>query len=227
VSVLAHVMEDAGLATIVLASMRPVVEKMRPPRALYCEFPLGRPLGIPNDPAFQHRVLTAAFELLCAPEGPVIVDFPEVIESDEQPVACAIPPRFDPNLPACVDEARGLRAAYERSLARRGRTDMGRVLSADQVPEALDALHRIASGEEWKSVGIPGGNTIAVMHDIRSYYDEACLELTDGPAPGGRAVEAWFFESTQAGRTTLAARQALKDAGAPFPMWFYMAPGHR
>ncbi|MDA3000308.1 MAG: selenoprotein B, partial [Actinomycetota bacterium] len=73
---LAHVMEEAGLATIVLASMRPVVEKMKPPRSLYCEFPLGRPLGVPNDPEFQHRVLADAFALLDAPNGPVIADFP-------------------------------------------------------------------------------------------------------------------------------------------------------
>ncbi len=226
-SVLAHVMEEAGLATIVLASMRPVVEKMKPPRALYCEFPLGRPLGVPNDPEFQHRVLAEAFALLDAPNGPVIADFPDVIESDEQPLACSLPPRFDPNLPACVDEARGLRKAYDRAVASRSRTDLGRVLTADQIPDALAALHRIASGDDWKTVEIPGKNTIAVMHDIRAYYDEACLELADGPEPGGRATEAWFFEATEAGKTCLAARQAIKDAGGPFPFWFYMAPGHR
>jgi len=227
VSVLAHVMEQAGLATIVLASMRPVVEKMKPPRALYCEFPLGRPLGVPNDPVFQRRVLEAAFVLLDAPSGPVLADFPDVVESDEQPLACALPARFDPTLPACVDEARGLRKAYDRAVARRGRTDLGRVLTADQVPDALAKLHRIASGEDWKAVEIPGKNTVALMHDIRAYYEEACLELAAGLEPGGRAMEAWFFESTEAGRTTMAARQALKDSGAAFPVWFYMAPGHR
>ena len=226
-SVLAHVMEEAGLATITLASMRPVVEKMKPPRALYCEFPLGRPLGVPNDPDFQHRVLQDAFALLDEASGPAIGDFADVIESDEQPLACSLPPRFDPNLPACVDEARGLRKAYERAVASRGRTDLGRVLTADQIPAALDALHRIASGDDWTTVEIPGKNTIAVMHDIRAYYEEACLELAEGPEPGGRAMEAWFFESTEAGRTTLAARRAIKDAGGPFPFWFYMAPGHR
>ena len=42
---LAHVFEAAGLATVVLSTIRPVAEKMAPPRALHCEFPLGRPLG--------------------------------------------------------------------------------------------------------------------------------------------------------------------------------------
>ena len=226
-SVLAHVFESAGIATVVLASMRPVVERMHPPRALYCEFPLGRPLGIPGDAGFQHRVLAAAFALLYSPpeQVPVLADFAELVESDEQPVSCTLPARFDPTLPACVDEARGLRNAYDRSVAKRGRTDVGRVVGPDAIPEVLATLHRIASGEDWTMVAIPGKNTIAVMHDVRAYYEEAALELV-GTA-GARSLEAWFFESTEAGRTALAARQAIKDAGGPFPVWFYMAPGHR
>ena len=86
--------------------------KVAPPRALHCEFPLGRPLGRPNDAQFQLDVLSRAFALLQAPAGPVLVDHPEVIEADEQPMACALPPRFDPSLPPAVDEARGLRRAY-------------------------------------------------------------------------------------------------------------------
>jgi hypothetical protein len=66
-----------------------------------------------------------------------------------------------------------------------------------------------------------------VCHDIRAYYTEAALELATGPAPGGRAVEGWFYEETEAGRTMMAARAALKEQEAPFPFWFYMAPGHR
>jgi len=40
------------------------VERSHPPRALHCEFPLGRPLGRPGDAAFQRRVLVAALRLL-------------------------------------------------------------------------------------------------------------------------------------------------------------------
>ncbi len=226
-SVLAHVFEAAGIATIVLSSVRAVAEKAAPPRALHCEFPLGRPLGKPNDPAFQHDVLARAFALLAAPSGPVLVDHPEVIEAEDQPVACTIPPRFDPNLPPAVDEARGLRRAYDRSLAKRGVTSVGRVITADEVPNALGMLDGIATGADWKEAGIPGGNTNALCHDIRAYYLEAALELVDGPTPGGRAVEAWFHESTEAGKTVLAARAAIRDSGAKFPIWFYMTPGQR
>ena len=226
-SVLAHVFEAAGIATVTLSSIRGMVEKVAPPRALHCEFPLGRPLGKPADAAFQHDVLARAFALLDAPSGPVLVDYPEVIEADETAVSCAVPPRFDPSLPPCVDEARGLRKAYDRALARRGVTSVGRVVDADGVPEALAILHSIANGADWKIAGLPGPNPIPVTHDIRSYYEEAALELVTGPTPGGRSIESWFYEKTEAGKTVLTARAAIKDSGAPQPLWFYMAPGQR
>ena len=200
---------------------------MRPPRVLHCEFPLGRPLGKPDDAAFQHDVLRRAFALLGRESGPVLEDHPLTIVADEQPISCTMPPRFDPSLPPAVDEARGIRAAYDRSRTRRGVTNVGRVLDADRVPEALAALQRIADGAEWKSVQLPGKNTASVSLDIRAYYEEAALELADGPAPGPRGAEAWFFEKTKAGALLLAARAEIRRQGAKRPIWFFMAPGQR
>ena len=206
--------------------MLEVVERMSPPRALYCEFPLGRPLGKPSDAVFQREVIERGLELLQASE-PVLATYPEVVESDETPLVCSIPPRYDPDVPPSVDEAQGLRAAYDRALAARGTTSVGRAIDADSVPAALEVLHQWATGASWEDVALPGKNTVAVSHDIRTYYEEAAMELVAGSTPGGRAAEAWFFEETEAGRTVMAARTALKDQEAPFPFWFYMAPAHR
>lgn len=222
--VLAHVLEAAGIAAVVLASMRAVAERMSVPRVLYCEFPLGRPLGIPGDVEFQRGVLNAAFDLLNAPAGPVLVDYPKVVEADETPLACALPPRFDPDIAPSVDEAQGLRAAYDRAVARRGTTEVGRSIDADGVPGALADFERLIAGEHWKEVYGPRLDTLAVSHDLRSYYQEAALELADGPSPGARQVEAWFFEETEAGKTLTAARDALKEQGAPEGITFYMQP---
>ena len=128
---LAHIFETAGIATIVLSSIREMTVKVAPPRALHCEFPLGRPLGHPGDPAFQHDVLVRAFALLQATSGPVLVDHPIVIETTSEQVTCTLPPRYDPTLPPAVDEARGLRRAYDRSLVRRGVTSVGRAVEPD------------------------------------------------------------------------------------------------
>ncbi len=223
---LAHVFEAAGLTTVVLASMYEVAERMAPPRALYCEFPLGRPLGRPDDAALQRDVLERALALVETP-GTVLDTYPLTIESDETPLACDLPPRFDATLAPAVDEAQGLRAAYERSLHARRVTAVGRAIGADQVTDALDVLHQWAQGASWKDTPLPGKITVAVCHDIRAYYTEAALQLATGPTPGGRSVEAWFFEETEAGRTMLAARAAIREQDAPFPFWFYMAPAHR
>jgi hypothetical protein len=224
VCTLAHVFEAAGLATVVLSSIRTVAESMHPPRALHGEFPLGRPLGKPADPEFQHRVLAAAFALLERPDGPVLEDFPETIASTGgEPLACPLPARYDPNLPAAVDEAQALRDAWERSFAKTGRTTIGRAVDVDGIPDAIAAFVRIADGKEWKKAGVPG-IPMQVAHDIRSYYQELAVELASGP-PGPWAVERWFYDETEAGKTLLAARRAMRTAEAPFPMWFYMAPG--
>lgn len=225
-SALAHVFEAAGLSTIVLASMKEVAERINPPRTMYCEFPLGRPLGRPDDVELQRDVLLQAFGLLESPSS-VLETYPLVIESEEEPLSCSIPPRFDASLPAAVDEAQGLRAAYDRSLERRGKTNVGRAIDVGTIPDALRVLDTWASGESWTEHALPGKLTIAVCHDIRAYYTEAALELATGPTPGGRSVEAWFHEETEAGKTILAARAELKRQDAPFPFWFYMSPGHR
>ena len=223
---LAHVLEAAGLATVALISVRSVAERMRPPRALAAQFPLGRPLGRPNDPAFQHDVLRRAFALLDASSGPVLADHPEVIETETEPLACAIPARFDPSLPPAVDETQALRAAYDRSVAARGgRTSVGRVADADAIPTIAAAFVRIADGEAWDAVGLPA-DPVQCAHDLRTYYEEAALALDADGAEPGRA-EAWFYDVSEAGRTLLAARSAMRDAGAPFEFWFYLARGTR
>ena len=96
-----------------------------------------------------------------------------------------------------------------------------------QTPAALEVLHQWATGASWEEFDLSGKNTITVSHDIRTYYEEAAMGLVTGSTPGGRAAEAWFFEGTEAGRTIMAARTALKDQEAPFPFWFYMTPAHR
>ena len=223
---LAHTFEAAGLATVSLISVRDVAERTHPPRALYCEFPLGRPLGRPLDQAYQRRVLDAAFGLLEAESGPVLEDFPDTITSEvESAVACALPPRFDPDLPPAVDEARALRDAYDRAHEATGRTSVGRVVDADGIPDALAAFARIVDGTDWTEAGIPGFG-VDTVHDIRSYYEELCPQLAGG-VPEAWASEHWFYEETEAGKLIQAARRAMRDQGAPSMLWFYMAPALR
>jgi hypothetical protein len=55
--------------------LREVTEKVRTPRALFVNYPLGCPLGKPGDLELQTRILRAAFALLEHPgPPPVLVD---------------------------------------------------------------------------------------------------------------------------------------------------------
>jgi hypothetical protein len=188
---------------------------------LYCDFPLGRPLGTPADAEFQKRVMRAAFALLGETTGPVLVDFPESVpDGADEPLVCALPPRLDADLPAAVDEALGLRKAYERNLAASGRTLVGRSVQPDGIGAAIAAFQRVADGTPWKEAGIPG-HPLQASRDITSYYEEAAAALADH-IPAARAAETWFYHHTAAGKVLIEARRKLREAGEGF--WFYLIP---
>ena len=213
------------MATVALGSVRKQIESTAPPRGLWCDFPLGRPLGRPGDPEFQHRVLGAAFALLDSPE-PIVTAFGESITDDGEMLACPLPPRHDPDAHPAVDEARGLRAAYDRGVERsNGRIAAGRVVAADDIPAAIEAFIRIADGTSWKEAGIPG-LPMRVSQDIRGYNETAVLAMVDH-APPAWAGARWFFDETEAGKVLMAARAEMERQKAPHPMWFYLTPGDR
>lgn len=218
---LAHIFEAEGLSTIVLSLVRPHTEKLKPPRALHCEFPLGRPLGKPGDAEFQKRVLRGAFSLLSESEGPVLHDFPETVEdAANEPLSCALPPKMDEGKPAAVEEALGLRPAFDRALARHGRTNVGRATDADGIAGALEGFLRIADGTPWTEAGLKGF-PMDLAKDIESYYQEAAAEL-EGHVPSARAAESWFYRKTEAGAALKRAKQAFREQKAPF--WNYIMP---
>lgn len=74
---MARVLEERGLTTVTIATIREHVEKVRSPRALFVPFAMGYTLGKPNDPGFQHGVITSGFDLLSQGSGPVLADFSE------------------------------------------------------------------------------------------------------------------------------------------------------
>ena len=73
---LAHYIEDEGISTTQISLIREHTERIKPPRALWVSFDLGRPLGTPNDAPFQRSVLEHALKLFESPSGPVLEDFP-------------------------------------------------------------------------------------------------------------------------------------------------------
>lgn len=67
--------EREGITTVSISLLREVVSVLKPPRALFVPFPMGFPLGAPNDAGLQHRIIAAALELLERNDTPILEEF--------------------------------------------------------------------------------------------------------------------------------------------------------
>jgi hypothetical protein len=208
VSALAKMLELRGIPTTAIGLVRLHMDKIGPPRGLWTPFQLGRPLGEPDDAAFQRRVLLQALALLERRDGYRILEaFP-----DDPPgwrdLAGWRPP-FELPAPSAMSTAAAFRSAVEREIealapcwddARKtfGRTTVG---NSRQPPEAWAGfMTAFLDGK------LPAGSTplhekpaLALrfaVDDIKAYYAEAAM--SDGNTPASRQVDAWFWRETAA-----------------------------
>ena len=73
---IAGVLEEKGIRTVCLSNMEEIMGKVAPPRWLSLPFPLGYPLGRPNEPDLQRQILRQALRLLeDKGPGPLRVQF--------------------------------------------------------------------------------------------------------------------------------------------------------
>ena len=229
---MAHMLEERGLPTTVLALVLPQVEKTRPPRAVMTPFMLGRPLGEPNDVAFQRRVLMQALGLLERTDGPVILEhFPDDNPSwfdrpDWVPAVSLTAPGLyqgsDAWEAAFRTELNAVLPVWERFKARFGRTTVG---LAGQPPEAWPGF--ATSFLDGALPIVPHLDTPALAlrflaDDLKALYGEAVQ--ADGPPPSARQIDQWFWRRTVAGQLLIALRgisltsenNALKTVGGRF-----------
>jgi hypothetical protein len=64
VGLIAAALEEKGIQTVCLSNMEEIMGKVVPPRWLALPFPLGYPLGRPNDADLQRRIIRRALQLL-------------------------------------------------------------------------------------------------------------------------------------------------------------------
>ncbi len=214
-SALGHYLESEGLATASISLIRLHTEKIRPPRALWVPFELGRPLGVPDDPAFQTRVLRALLALFSEPQGPVLLDYPEeatgAASGDLDGMAC--PLRFDApaageeTLEAAVlREIRELQPWYDLAHERRQRTTFGVAgLPIEDVARVLCAwLGEMPPGASPEGAS-PETLLKLAAEDLKVFYFEAAAGQ---PQPlGSRQVRDWFWGETSAAKLFVALRE--------------------
>lgn len=211
--VLAHFLEEAGLPTTQISLIRKHTEIIKPPRALWVPFELGRPLGIPNDAAFQNRVLLACLKLLEAKEGPVLEDFPEDIpltmNQDKKILPYAI--NIDLQKAAGKTEAEKLQAMFreemlqllawhELSVQKHGRTTVG--VSGIDLSSLAGFLCDFLNGEITENhrdgITLPELLKLAT-EDVKAFYFES-MAAKLGQPPESKHLSEWFWEKTAAAR---------------------------
>lgn len=75
VGLIQRAIEYAGITTVSISLLREITEKIQPPRALFVPFPLGYPLGEPNNIVLQTDIIQAALKLLIRNDRPVFESF--------------------------------------------------------------------------------------------------------------------------------------------------------
>jgi hypothetical protein len=196
--------------------VREHTEQIKPPRALWVPFELGRPLGAPNYPEFQMDVLKTLLGLFSRESGPVLEDYPHdspVTHEMDMAWSCALPlPPLEPAATpgdalaqSLLQEVGNLAPWYAESIRRRGRTTFGLSgLTADDMDAIAEFLARKAAGEDPEppeGLTDPMPQAIRYMvDDVKAYYMEAANEQPGASAPGGVRMWTWFYHETRMGQ---------------------------
>jgi len=73
VGLVQSVIERAGIPTVSITLLREVTERVRPPRALFVDRPLGFPLGEPLNGLLQKAITMSALALVSEPVEDLLV----------------------------------------------------------------------------------------------------------------------------------------------------------
>ncbi|MEM7251623.1 MAG: hypothetical protein AAF493_09395 [Pseudomonadota bacterium] len=219
---IAYYLEREGIATVAISLVHEHAEGMAPPRSLWVPFPLGRPLGRPNDAPLQTSVFRAALDLLERPQGPVLEAWDGDEADDEQAEQWACPVSFpqETNDQSMSDRLMSDRLKREvaalapwHNLAReqRNRSTVG--ASHQSIDALVEAL--IAFAERGVVDRLPRADKLTTRiklatEDLRAY----CLEAAGAqPSAEGRqtspadAINDWFWFDTEAANLIRAVRE--------------------
>jgi len=214
VGALAHYLEAEGIPTTQISLIREHTEIIRPPRALWVPFMLGRPLGVPGDSAFQHRVLLAALKLFDFDKGPVLVDFPEDAPDNAPntdgssladlacPVNFSTPDREKTDaekvLTAFAHEMAEIRSWYDLELEKRGYSTVVS-FSPDAAIKLLSDFVLGNPVQLPKNLASPATALRIAAQDLKAIYFEAVMARPDFSMTDPSEFANWFWHKTAAG----------------------------
>ena len=224
-SALGQYLEEEGIATVSISLIREHTAALNPPRALWVPFMLGRPLGVPNDAAFQRKVLLAALQLLERDSGPVLEDFTEdapyedlgeVAPADNCPVSFPRKKSDGSLTERLGDEIVQLQAWHEVAVQQHGRTTLG---MTGLHPAALGAYVAASLGDggqpppSYREGMTPGGALKLVTDELKTFYYEAKSVQPGRHSPD--SIAEWFWQGTAAGEAFVALRAMAAKSSDP------------
>jgi hypothetical protein len=225
VCALGHYLEAKGLATAGISLIREHTEAIRPPRALWVPFELGRPFGPPNHPEFQLGVLRALLKLFEAEPGPVLADYP--LDSPdhgaaEQAWSCALPLPALPEVTSpeahlrqrLLQEVQLLAPWYGEARRKHVHSAFGLAgLSPDRASDIAEFIAAYASGDTpAPPEGIEGAELQMLRYlvdDLKSFYLEAASAQPSGEDAGSYQLNRWLYHDTWFGRALYDVRDRL------------------
>lgn len=217
-SVLARVLEEHGIATTTIAMVREHAEKVKPPRALFVPFFFGFALGKPNEPDYQHQVLSAAFGLLNETKGPVLADFPDDSAPTAMPQASQVKSEEEQRSRSAADEVTALRAFYERWVDNNGgRTAVGLCgIPQRRFRGVVRFLEACAQGDgdadmAERPEAVSRAQFIRYCSDdLKAFYYEARMEQNKDADE--ESLHRWFWGSTAAGKLIADVAASLNES---------------
>jgi len=223
---LAHYIEREGVSTTGISLIREHTAQIKPPRALWVPFPLGRPFGAPHDRDFQIDVLRSVLRLLERPSGPVLEDYahdaPGQARGEGEAWSCLLPlppipeggTKADQLREALLLEISLLRPWFEEGLRRQGRTAFG---LSGLMPESMELiaafLAGFAGGEdpalpEGVSDPMPAALRF-IADDAKTFYLEAAVAEPAASTPTPDELNRWLYRETRLGEVLYEIRDRL------------------
>lgn len=176
---------------------------------------MGRPLGVPGDAAFQHRVLLTLLKLLEAPAGPLIVDYaedaPAAASEEMEGFACAVSfakAAPDESLAGATQREIGeLAPWHELAVRKHGRSIA--TLSGVSASVAAKFLADFINDQNTPVYRAGLTTELALrlaIQDLRAYYLEAAAAQPGAGAALG--AQRWLYNETAFGRLLFKLRDA-------------------
>lgn len=176
---------------------------------MWVTFPLGRPLGTPNNPAFQRDVLKHALSLLEYPSGPVLEDYPhDAVDTDVETVPLACPINFTTRLDTPTNKEKLLQSLqaeisvmqtwYDIACEKNCRSTAG---ISGLAPKEIARLYFDFIADDIDKNELNGKKFPALLRmaaeDLKAFYLEA-VSAQPGQPTDAQTLSDWFWGETHA-----------------------------